>query len=68
MIDEKKTRRISIRLTETDYRYLLAISSMVGMTTSEYLRTLAKSSVSAAKVQEQKGVFNLEDFKTLFDD
>lgn len=66
MIDEKKDRRITIRVSASDFDYLAAVAYMAGMNVSKYLRTLAQASISAAKVQEQKGVFKLEDIKTLF--
>lgn len=65
MIDNKKDKRITIRLSETDYDYLQAVSYMAGMTVSQYMRMLAQASISAAKVQEQKGAFKLEDIKTI---
>lgn len=67
MLDEKKDRRITIRMSESDFDYLSAVAYMAGMTVSKYLRMLAQASISAAKVQEQKGVYKLEDIKALFD-
>lgn len=68
MIDEKKERRFTVRVSSSDYEYLRAVAYMAGMTVSKYVRTLAQASISAAKVQEQRGAFKLADFKTLFDD
>jgi hypothetical protein len=41
---------------------------MAGMTVSKYVRMLAQASISAAKVQEQKGAFKLEDIKAILND
>lgn len=68
MIDTKKDRRITVRISEDDYQYLVAVAYMAGMNVSSYLRTLAQSSISAAKVQEQKGAFKIDDIKSLFAD
>jgi hypothetical protein len=40
----------------------------MGLTPSKLLRMLADSSINAVKIQVEKGVINLEDFKTLFND
>jgi uncharacterized protein (DUF1778 family) len=68
MIDEKKDRRLTIRIAENDYDYLTAVAYMAGMTVSKYVRMLAQASISAAKVQEQKGAFKLEDIKAILND
>jgi uncharacterized protein (DUF1778 family) len=68
MIDEKKDRRLTIRIAENDYDYLSAVAYMAGMTVSKYVRMLAQASISAAKVQEQKGAFKLEDIKAILND
>ena len=67
MIDQPKTQRITIRLSDENFLYLKAVAYMAGMSVSEYMRVLAQSSITAAKVQEQKGVWKLEDFKTILD-
>lgn len=68
MLEEKKDRRITIRISGSDFDYLNAVAYMSGMTVSKYLRMIAQASISAAKVQEQKGVFKLENLKALFND
>lgn len=67
MIDKKKDRRITIRISSSDYDYLAAVAYIAGMNVSKYIRTLAQASISAAKVQEQKGAFKVEDIKALLD-
>lgn len=68
MIDQKKDRRITVRISESDYRYLAAVAYMAGMNVSQYVRLLAQASISAAKVQEQKGAFKIEDIEAIFND
>lgn len=67
MIDKKKDRRITIRISSSDYDYLAAVAYIAGLNVSKYIRTLAQASISAAKVQEQKGAFKVEDIKALLD-
>lgn len=67
MIDKKKDRRITIRISSSDFDYLAAVAYIAGMNVSKYIRTLAQASISAAKVQEQKGAFKVEDIKALLD-
>ena len=68
MIQENKDRRLSIRISSSDYDYLEAVAYMAGMSVSKYVRMLAQASISAAKVQEQKGAFKLEDIKAILND
>lgn len=68
MIDQKKDRRVTIRISSSDYDYLAAVAYMAGMNVSKYLRMIAQASISAAKVQEQKGAYKLEDIKALLHD
>lgn len=65
MIKEKKEKRITMRLSDSDYEYLGVVAYMAGMTVSQYLRTVLNASIAAVKVQEQKGVVNIEDIKTI---
>lgn len=68
MIKDKKDRRVEVRMSDLDYEYLHALAFLAGMTVSQYLRVLVNGSVAAAKAQEIKGAWKLEDVKTLFDD
>lgn len=67
MLTENKNKTIQVRITETDFKYLLVVSQMVGMSPSQYVRSLIQATVNAARVQEQRGVLKLEDFQTVFD-
>lgn len=68
MIDQKKDRRITVRISDSDYKYLAAVAYMAGMNVSKYVRMIAQASISAAKVQEQKGAFKIEDIEAILND
>lgn len=67
MLKPVKDRSVTIRFSSTDYEYLKALSYMAGTTVSQYMRMVANTAITAAKLSEQKGAFNLEDFKAVFD-
>lgn len=62
MITENKEKRITFRLTEEENRYLSVVAIMAGMKVSEYIRTMLNAVITAAKVSEAQGKFNLADF------
>lgn len=68
MLSDNKDKRITIRLTESDYKYLSVISYMAGMTVSKYVRTLCDASINAMRLSESQGKVNIEDFKAVLDD
>lgn len=68
MVKQKKEKRITMRLSNSDYDYLRIVAYMAGMNVSQYLRTVLNASIAAAKLQEQKGVINVEDIKALLHD
>lgn len=68
MISENKTKVIQVRVSESDHKYLLIVAKVVGMTPSQYVRSLIQATVNAAKVQEQKGALKIEDFEGILND
>lgn len=68
MITENKDKKISIRLSESDYTYLQALSYMAGMNVSKYIRTLCDASINAIKISERQGKVKIEDIKALLND
>lgn len=68
MLQENKDKKISIRLSESDYSYLQALAYMAGMTVSKYIRTLCDASINAIKISEKQGKVNIEDIKALLND
>ena len=68
MINKKKNKRFEFLINEDDFKYFQIASFTMGLTPSKLLRMLADSSINAVKIQVEKGVINLEDFKTIFND
>ena len=65
MIEKKKDKVLSVRISESDYEYLSAVAFMAGMTVSRYIRSLCDASVNAAKIAVQGGKIKLEDIKAV---
>lgn len=68
MLQDNKDKKISVRISEKDYKYLAVVAYMAGMTVSKYIRTLCDASINAIKISEVKGQVNIEDFKALLND
>ena len=64
----KKTKSITVRFTENDYKYLKAIAKMAGQNVSGYIRMLSNMSITAVKVKMQIGELKHEDFQALLND
>lgn len=65
MVKEKKTESITIRMTE-DEKFLLQVAAyQAGTTPSKMLRMVMDAALNAVRLEVQKGVINLEDFKAL---
>lgn len=65
MIEKKKDKVLSVRISESDYEYLSAVAFMAGMTVSRYIRSLCDASVNACKIAVQGGKIKLEDVKAV---
>lgn len=63
-----KEKSITFRLSEEDFNSLKFVANMVGMSVSQYIRSLAYSSISAVKVLKSQGKVTNEDFKAVFND
>lgn len=67
MIKENKTASLTIRMTQ-DEKFLFQVAAyQAGTTPSKMLRMIMDASINAVKLEVQKGVINLEDFKAMFD-
>lgn len=64
----QKEKSITFRISEEDYSNLKFVSNMVGMSVSQYIRSLAYSSISAVKVLKSQGKVTNEDIKAVFND
>ena len=58
-LTENKDKRITVRLSQSDYDYMRVASYMAGITISKYFRQLIDATVNAMKLQERKGTFDL---------
>lgn len=64
----KKDKRLEIRISEEDFKYLKIASFTIGQTPSEMLRMFITSTVNSLKIKVNQGVIKIEDFETLFND
>ena len=64
----EKEKSITFRVSEEDFNNLKFVSNMVGMSVSQYIRSLAYSSISAVKVLKSQGMVTNEDIKAVFND
>lgn len=65
-IESKKTKKVEIRVSEEDYKYLKVAAYSMGQSVSGMIRMIAQSSINAAKVQVQQGKIKLEDIEALY--
>lgn len=68
MVKEKKTASLTIRMTEEEKFLFQVAAYQAGTTPSKMLRMIMDASINAVKLEVQKGVINLEDFKAVFND
>lgn len=65
MIKEKKTKTVSVRMSEEDNLYFRIACYQAGTTPSKFLRMMMQSAINAVKVEENKGVLKIEDFQAV---
>lgn len=64
----EKEKSITFRVSEEDFLNLKFVANIAGMTVSQYMRSLAYSSISAVKVMKSQGKVKDEDIKAVFND
>lgn len=64
----KKTKSVTVRFTENDYKYLKAVAKMAGQDVSGYIRMLSNMSITAIKTKIKTGEVKDADFKALLTD
>lgn len=64
----KKDKRLEIRISEEDFKYLKIASFTIGQTPSEMIRMFITTTVNSLKIKVNQGVIKIEDFETLFND
>lgn len=68
MIKEKKTKTVSVRLSEEENMYFRIACYQAGTTPSKFIRMMIQAAVNAVKMEVEKGAINLEDYKAVLDD
>lgn len=68
MLKDKKTKRLEIRLTDDEYKYLQVCALSIGHNPSSFLRMFIDSSIVQLQIRIKKGEISLEDFETVFND
>jgi len=64
----KKTKSVTVRFTENDYKYLKALAKLAGQNVSGYIRMLSNMSITAIKTKLRTGEVKYEDFQALLND
>jgi len=64
----KKTKSVTVRFTENDYKYLKAVAKLAGQNVSGYIRMLSNMSITAIKTKVKTGEVKYEDFQALLND
>ena len=64
----KKTKSVTVRFTENDYKYLKAVAKMAGQNVSGYIRMLSNISITAIKTKIKTGEVSDADFEALLND
>lgn len=65
-VEKKKTKKVEIRVSEDDYKYLKFAAYSMGQSISGMLRMISQASINAAKMQVQQGKIKLEDIEALY--
>lgn len=65
-VETKKTKKVEIRVSEDDYKYLKVAAYSMGQSISGMLRMISQASINAAKIQVQQGKINIEDIEALY--
>ena len=67
-VESKKTKKVEIRVSEDDYKYLKLAAYSMGQSVSGMLRMISQASINAAKIQVQQGKIKIEDVEALYND
>ena len=65
-VETKKTKKVEIRVSEDDYKYLKVAAYGMGQSISGMLRMISQASINAAKIQVQQGKIKIEDIEVLY--
>jgi len=64
----KKTKSVTVRFAENDYKYLKAVAKLAGQNISGFIRMLCNMSITALKVKIRTGELKDEDIQALLND
>ena len=64
----KKTKSVTVRFSESDYKYLKALAKLAGQNVSGYIRMLSNMSITAIKTKIRTGEVSDADFQALLND
>lgn len=67
MINEKKDKRIVVRVSERDYNLLAYSSKMIGLDVSKLMRMYLDSTINPLKVKISNKEVSYEDIKRVLD-
>lgn len=67
-LTENKDKRVTVRLSESDYNYMKVASYMAGITVSKYFRLLIDATVNAMKLEEKKGTYSITEMLALIEE
>ena len=67
-LTENKDKRVTVRLSESDYDYMKVASYMAGITVSKYFRLLIDATVNAMKIEEKKGTYSIAEMLALIEE
>lgn len=67
-VETAKEKRVEIRISEDDYKYLKVAAYSMGQSVSGMLRMISRASINAAKMNVQQGRIRLEDVEAIFND
>ena len=67
-LTENKDKRVTVRLSESDYNYMKVASYMAGITVSKYFLLLIDATVNAMKIEEKKGTYSIAEMLALIEE
>lgn len=67
-VETTKKKKVEIRVSEEDYKYLKIAAYSMGQSVSGMLRMISQASINAAKLQVKEGKIKVEDVEALYND
>lgn len=67
-VETAKKKKVEIRVSEDDLKYLKIAAYTMGQTVSGMMRMIGQASINAAKLQVKEGKIKLEDIEAIYND